>query len=67
MGNKAFFYLISICITTTLAAQTKEKQWMLGPFERPVNTQPVLQSDSTSYFVDPMTQKKGPLGVHGNF
>ncbi|WP_431163100.1 glycoside hydrolase family 130 protein [Flagellimonas beolgyonensis] len=58
MGNKAFFYLISICIATTLAAQTKEKQWMLGPFERPVNAQPVLQSDSTSYFVDPMTQKK---------
>ena len=42
---------------TNTFSQTKEKDWMLGPFERPENAQPILQKDATSTFKDPITQK----------
>lgn len=32
-----------------------EKPWMLGPFERPENAKPIIQSDSSTIFKDPMT------------
>ncbi|MDT0685923.1 glycoside hydrolase family 130 protein [Autumnicola psychrophila] len=34
---------------------TTEKQWMIGPFERPENAQPIIQLDTTATFDDPMT------------
>nr|WP_297787381.1 glycoside hydrolase family 130 protein [uncultured Allomuricauda sp.] len=40
---------------TNIFSQTKEKEWMLGPFERPENAQPILQKDDTSTFTDPIT------------
>jgi len=49
--------LILLLSQTTIFSQTKEKDWMLGPFERPENAQPVLQKDSASTFKDPITQK----------
>ncbi len=35
-----------------------EKPWMLGPFERPENAKPIIQSDSSSVFDDPMSGKE---------
>lgn len=34
-----------------------DKEWMLGPFERFENPQPIIQKDSLSKFHDPMTGK----------
>ena len=47
-------YLLS-AIPLSLSAQ--EKPWMLGPFERLPNAQPIIQRDTTSTFDDPMTGK----------
>jgi len=53
-----YFQLCILLFTCTgLFSQTQEKDWMLGPFERPKNAQPILQKDSTSAFKDPITQK----------
>ncbi|MEC7264846.1 MAG: pesticidal protein Cry15Aa, partial [Bacteroidota bacterium] len=43
-------------VSCSLLAQTMEKSWMLGPFVRPENAQPVLQKDEASVFIDPITQ-----------
>ena len=32
-----------------------EKPWMIGPFERPQNAQPIIQRDTTATFNDPMS------------
>ena len=40
-----------------LFGQTKEKDWMLGPFSRPENARPILQKDSSSTFLDPISQE----------
>ena len=32
-----------------------EKPWMLGPFERPEDAKPIIQSDSATVFQDPMS------------
>ena len=36
-------------------AQEKEKPWMLGPFERFTNDQPIIRKDSLPTFQDPIT------------
>lgn len=35
----------------------QEKSWMLGPFERSEDAKPIIQKDSLSTFMDPMTDK----------
>lgn len=35
----------------------QEKPWMMGPFYRIENPKPIIQKDSTTSFVDPMTGK----------
>lgn len=51
-----FPLLLFFCLASSaLLAQTKEKSWMLGPFVRPTNAQPVLQKDEASVFTDPIT------------
>ncbi|MBO0331078.1 glycoside hydrolase family 130 protein [[Muricauda] lutisoli] len=49
------FLLLSL---TNIFSQTKEKEWMLGPFKRPDNARPILQKDGASTFTDPITNKK---------
>ncbi len=36
---------------------TKDASWMLGPFQRPVNAQPIVTPTDTTIFQDPITQK----------
>lgn len=38
--------------------QAAEKSWMLGPFHRPENAKPIIQSDSVTLFDDPMSEGK---------
>lgn len=38
----------------TVASAT-EKPWMLGPFERPADAQPIIMRDTSTIFEDPMT------------
>ena len=40
---------------TFTVAQEREKAWMMGPFKRPVDAQPIVQKDSLSTFMDPIT------------
>lgn len=49
--------LMSVFTYTFGVAQEIEKDWMLGPFERFKNAQPIIQKDSLSVFKDPMTGK----------
>lgn len=62
--------LLVLSVTFETAAQTEtlskentevnstEKPWMLGPFKRPDNAQPILQRDTTTTFNDPMSGKE---------
>nr|WP_223826700.1 glycoside hydrolase family 130 protein [Flagellimonas sp. S3867] len=43
----------SFCFT-----QEMEKSWMMGPFLRAQNAQPIIQKNSTSAFVDPIKNQK---------
>lgn len=38
-------------------AQELEKEWMLGPFERSEDAQPIIQKNSETEFMDPMTNR----------
>ncbi len=38
-------------------SQEVEKEWMLGPFERFENAQPIIQKNSETEFKDPMTNR----------
>ena len=49
---------ILLLSNTSIFSQTKEKEWMLGPFKRPDNARPILQKDGGSTFTDPITNKK---------
>ncbi|MBO0342253.1 glycoside hydrolase family 130 protein [Flagellimonas profundi] len=48
---------ILLLSNTNIFSQTKEKEWMLGPFKRPDNARPILQKDGASTFTDPITNK----------
>ncbi|AKA35180.1 glycoside hydrolase family 130 protein [Flagellimonas lutaonensis] len=50
-------FLLLGMISTTFP-QALEKPWMLGPFHRPENAVPIIEKDSTSTFIDPITNKK---------
>ncbi len=51
----------NICLFITVAgsissfSQEVQKEWMLGPFSRPTDAQPIIQKDSISEFQDPMS------------
>ncbi len=49
--------MLGLFIGTVTHAQEKEKDWMMGPFERPENAQPIIQQDDKTEFQDPMTGK----------
>ncbi|WP_446742448.1 glycoside hydrolase family 130 protein [Silvibacterium acidisoli] len=38
-------------------AQTPKEQWMLGPFERPADSHPIIKPQPEATFTDPITQK----------
>ncbi|WP_285650091.1 glycoside hydrolase family 130 protein [Allomuricauda sp. NBRC 101325] len=57
MGKVTFHTLLLLFFCTCSFSQTKEKEWMLGPFVRPEIAQPILQKDETSTFKDPITDK----------
>lgn len=42
---------------TGFSQETREKEWMLGPFKRFEDAQPILKKDSLSDFIDPITGK----------
>ena len=42
----------------TSVVNVTDKSWMLGPFERPVNAKPIIERDTTSSFVDPMSNNE---------
>ncbi len=50
-----FFLLAFVCHANVLAQQ---KEWMLGPFERPMDINPIITPDDKSTFLDPMKNKK---------
>ena len=57
MKSWTALYLFVLLINTALFSQSKEKDWMLGPFARPENAQPVLEKNASSSFKDPITNK----------
>lgn len=56
MRHFTFLLILLIPLVSTFS-QKSEKPWMMGPFERPQNAQPILQKDTTSIFKDPITGK----------
>lgn len=42
----------------TLEKGGLEKEWMMGPFERFEDPKPIIQKDSSTTFIDPMTDKE---------
>ena len=56
LSNRPILTLLFLLYTSSIGyAQQKEKPWMLGPFQRLPNAQPIIQKDSLSTFQDPMT------------
>ena len=51
-----FVVLIFACLQSS--AQEMEKSWMLGPFLRPENAQPIIQKNLESSFIDPISGDK---------
>ncbi|SHG76369.1 glycoside hydrolase family 130 protein [Flagellimonas flava] len=49
--------IVFLFIAQMLFSQELEKPWMLGPFLRPANAQPLIQKNSESTFVDPISGK----------
>src|SRR5690606_27701086 len=47
-------FLLAILLHSPLPAQN-EKEWMLGPFERGEGARPIIQKDSLSTFLDPVS------------
>lgn len=56
MRHFTFLLILLIPLVSTFS-QNLEKPWMMGPFERPQNAQPVLQKDTASVFIDPITEQ----------
>lgn len=52
---RGFAYVFLMLSSFSGLAQTQEKEWMLGPFERNQDAQPILQKNSESEFKDPIT------------
>ena len=52
--KKTFLLFFTFVSITTYGQQ---KDWMLGPFARPDNAQPILQKNAESVFKDPITKK----------
>jgi len=56
--NKLLFILL--CFNTLYAQDTSNRlpNWAFGGFVRPANVNPVILPDSSTSFLDPMSQKK---------
>ncbi|MDX1544537.1 MAG: glycoside hydrolase family 130 protein [Christiangramia sp.] len=52
---KYFRHFILLLLIIPFNAISQEKSWMLGPFERFTNNQPIIQKDTISEFKDPMS------------
>lgn len=51
--------LIFLSSVVTLSVQAQKlPDWALGPFTRPVNVNPIITPDTSTYFQDPMTGKR---------
>jgi predicted GH43/DUF377 family glycosyl hydrolase len=46
------------CISSFAMAQNKLPEWAFGPFVRPAGVNPIITPDSTSVFLDPMSNKQ---------
>ncbi|MDC6366300.1 MULTISPECIES: glycoside hydrolase family 130 protein [Flavobacteriaceae] len=57
MTRFSFFLFAYIILNTPAFGQIMEKEWMMGPFNRPENAQPILQKDDKSVFRDPVTNQ----------
>ncbi len=55
-----FVFLVSLLGygQETIEKGTLEKEWMIGPFERFEDAKPIIQKDSMTTFMDPMTDKE---------
>lgn len=49
--------LLLICVRFDALGQSVEKPWMLGPFQRPSDSMPILTKSALSNFKDPITNK----------
>ncbi|SFC03952.1 Predicted glycosyl hydrolase, GH43/DUF377 family [Flagellimonas taeanensis] len=54
---RGFVYVFLIFSSFSALAQSKEKEWMLGPFERDQDARPILGKNSESEFKDPITHQ----------
>lgn len=57
-----FIFLLTACGEQATVDNTKgnkfelaERAWMLGPFERPENEEPIIRSNTSTHFKDPMS------------
>ncbi|WP_416171505.1 hypothetical protein [Algoriphagus boritolerans] len=55
--NRSKFLLAAALLVLSNLAFAQEKSWMLGPFERPQNAQPIISPISDTQFQDPMSGK----------
>ncbi|MGW9684798.1 glycoside hydrolase family 130 protein [Flagellimonas sp. 2504JD1-5] len=58
MRTRIFIFLFVSLFQTLCLGQEIEKSWMMGPFQRAHNAQPIIQKDSTTTFVDPIKNQK---------
>ncbi len=56
--KKSILLVIIILIPSFIYSQEMEKDWMIGPFYRAENPQPVSEKDSSTIFLDPVTGKE---------
>lgn len=57
MKKLLFIKFVILSSFLGFSQETLEKDWMMGPFERFENAQPIIQKDSLTEFMDPMTGK----------
>lgn len=53
--KKAFLFILGLAMPFISISQEMEKDWMIGPFLRAENPEPVSKKDSSSTFTDPIT------------
>ena len=54
---KPILFLVCLAFCLFLNGQSLEKDWMLGPFHRPTNAQPIITKNDISQFADPILTK----------
>lgn len=56
--SATLFYILLISGIQVMGQQCKEKDWMLGPFQRFTDGKPIISWDTSSTFDDPMTGRE---------